>query len=117
MYGYSLEPDGSIGDEQVRYELPVDKVQGCLALTGEPSSFLLSTSYGTASSALWAWTPGSPAEVVLTLPAGLEDLDLGVDGWLWMWSESGARHFQKRFIPWSELYPFVFAIETSEIQP
>jgi hypothetical protein len=114
---FGLNEDGSLGDREERWTLPIAKVQGVLAL--EDGRVLLSQSYGDADSALYLWTPGSSsAERVLSGPAGFEDLALSPEGLIWTASESGARYFQKRndendecSSNWSDLYPYAFALD------
>ena len=114
---FALNEDGSLGDREERWTLPIPKVQGILAL--EDGRALLSQSYGDADSGLFIWTPGtSSAERVLSGPAGFEDLALSPEGLIWTASESGARYFQKRNDSndecspnWIDLYPYVFALE------
>lgn len=50
----------------------------------------------------------------LSLPAGLEDIgNMGNN--LITWSESGASYYQKRESPWTQLFPFMMAIDISDI--
>lgn len=114
---YELGPDGRIlrparDDSDERHLLPVDKVQGAVALPGEPLTFVLSTSYGNNASRIYRWTPGQPASLVATLPAGTEDIDRSPDGTVWTMFESGARYYQKRSspAPWTDLSPFLIGL-------
>ena len=116
---YDLDAEGRIArpsatDSDAHFQLPVDLVQGVVARPGPTLRFLLSTSFGDNPSRLYAWTPGGEAEVIATLPAGLEDLDLAPDGTAWTVFESGARFYQKRPITkglaWDDLSPHLIGI-------
>ena len=61
---------------------------------------------------------------MLTGPSGFEDLALSPEGLIWTASESGARYFQKRADEnllcggnWSDLYPYVFALDPEAFLP
>ena len=124
IVGFAIEPDGTIAGDSPRhvYKLPVDKVQGVDCYESSPfqHKFYLATSYGDKPSKIYdvaygrdEYTGGDPTEVdsyseVFEGPAGFEDVGM-IGGDLWCVSESGARHYQKRSSPWSDLFPFVFS--------
>lgn len=114
---FSLTPDGRINARVRREFLPISKVQGVLARPD--GSLLLSRSYGDNHSGLYHWVLGADeANLLITGPAGFEDLAVSRDGKIWTASESGARYFQKRFSEnalcgpgWGDLYPYAFALD------
>ena len=120
---FPTRADGSLGPMESHWVLPIEKVQGILAL-GDGRA-LLSQSYSTADSALYLWTPGdSSVTQVLSGPSGFEDLTLSPEGLIWTSSESGGRFYQKRFTEnplcgtnWGDLYPYAFALDPESFIP
>ena len=119
----ALDDAGDLGETVGSWTLPIEKVQGVLALPD--GRVLLSQSYGNADSGLCVWTPGTDtATKVLSGPAGFEDLALSPEGLVWTASESAARYRQKRLGEnplcgpnWTDLYLHVFALDTTTFLP
>lgn len=119
LRGIELRADGSFGAVRHSFTLPITKVQGvhCYQASVGHLRFYLASSYGDNPSRLTdvlyerEVADALSAVTLLTLPAGLEDLE-AIGDRLYMTSESGASYYQKRASsPWRDLFPFVFAYD------
>ena len=129
IVGFELDVFGGFDPKAPahHYVLPVNKAQGiyCYEATCTELGFYVSRSFSDNPSEIvdLRYDRGVPAvassTTLFTGPAGLEDLGM-IGSELWTSSESGAKYFQKRDSnPWTDLFPFVFAIDTgvSPTQP
>ncbi len=131
---YDLSPEGTIerpssasSDERLTLPPAVAFVRGVTRLPVDGERCFLLSSYdlgdvaGAQASRLYRWCEGRPAAAArLDVSGAAQAVALGPDGTVWVLSQSGARHLQKRTQsrPWYDvLTPHLLGYDASVFEP